>query len=178
MNITLTKSNIGRFMAISIASLAVVFSLPGVAGASAMYQGRNNELPSIVGTAVAINQKTGEFSTLIAAASCTDIAGILSQSRRDYTLFAPTDAAFAKLKLNAANVCSAFDEHTLTNILEYHIARGKKPAERVLARNRLFMLNNQKAYIVGATIDGQNIIKTDVYAGNGIIHVIDGVMLP
>ena len=178
MNTAIIKSNIARIVAMSIASLVAVLSLPTMASASSMHYSPKVELPSIVATAIAINKDSGEFSTLIAAASCTNIAERLSGRHPNYTLFAPTDAAFAKLQLNANNVCSSFDKHTLTNILEYHITRGKKPAEQVLARKRLLMINHQRAQIVGATIAGQNIIQTDVYASNGIIHVIDGVMLP
>ncbi len=133
---------------------------------------------NIVETALAVNKETGEFSTLIAAVSCTNLINRLQNEHRDFTVFAPTDAAFAKLGLNAGNICTSFDKHALTNILRYHVTRGEKDASEVLSRKKLWMLNGDKAVISGATIDGQNIIQTDVKANNGIIHVIDGVMLP
>ena len=156
------------------------FALLAVVPATVNAHG-NYEEPSgsnIVETAVAINKETGEFSTLIAAVSCTNLVNRLQNEHREFTVFAPTDAAFAKLGLNAGNVCTSFDKPTLSNILRYHVTRGSKSAEEVLSCNRLIMLNHQRADIVGATIDGQNIIQTDVKASNGIIHVIDGVMLP
>jgi uncharacterized surface protein with fasciclin (FAS1) repeats len=137
-----------------------------------------SDQPNIVETAVAINKETGEFSTLIAAVSCTNLVNRLQNEHRSFTVFAPTDAAFAKLNLNATNVCKSFDKAALTNILSYHVTRGSKDASEVLSKKKLWMLSGDKAVISGATIDGQNIVKTDVKTSNGIIHVIDGVMLP
>ena len=168
MTIKLKMAVLG--MAGSLAMLAT----PIVASAHPMQSWQ----PNIVEKAVSINQQTGEFSTLIAAASCTDVAERLSSEDRNFTVFAPTDAAFAKLGLRADNVCSAFDTDTLQNILEYHVTRGAKTAEQVLARHKLRMLSGDTAWIDGATIAGQNIVMTDVWASNGVIHVVDGVMMP
>lgn len=169
-------------------SLAIIGLVPAVASAHSYshdnwkhHQSKKHwqkEGSNIVETAVAVNKETGEFSTLIAAVSCTNLVNRLQNERRDFTVFAPTDAAFAKLNLNAGNICSSFDKHTLTNILKYHVTRGEKDAAAVLSRSKLWMLNGEKAAISGATIDGANIVQTDVKANNGIIHVIDGVMLP
>jgi uncharacterized surface protein with fasciclin (FAS1) repeats len=160
---------------ISIASSLAVVAVPMSASAHAMHDEVSQ--PNIIETAVSINQKSGEFSTLIAAVSCTNLINRLQNEDRNFTVFAPTDAAFAKLGLNAGNVCASFDEDTLQNILEYHISRGTKLAEDILSRNKLRMLNGERAPISGATIAGQNIIMTDVEASNGVIHVIDGVMI-
>jgi uncharacterized surface protein with fasciclin (FAS1) repeats len=135
--------------------------------------------PSIVEVALAVNAPgspfAGAFDTLIAAVGCSpDIAGVLSQ-KGQYTVFAPTDDAFAELGLTAANVCSV---PGLSGILAYHAANGRRDAADVVSSSQIRMLNGQFTEIDGATIDGQNIIVTDVPASNGIIHAIDGVLLP
>ncbi len=174
---TLSKVQTNFLVIIGFAALSLLSIIFLQSSASAHSGGGYAKPPNIVETAVSINQSTGEFSTLIAAASCTDIAGRLSNNHRNFTLFAPTDAAFAKLSLNASNVCSSFDTATLTTILENHISRGEKSAECVLGRSSIRTLARERAPIVGATIAGQNIIQTDVQTRNGIIHVIDGVIL-
>jgi uncharacterized surface protein with fasciclin (FAS1) repeats len=171
------KIRVKQILMAALFSVAAISAVPTSASAYSRHsdepQGKN-----IVETAVAINQQTGEFSTLIAAVSCTNLVNRLQNENREFTVFAPTDAAFAKAGLNASNVCTAFDKWTLRDILRYHITRGSVPASDVLASDELHMLNGDCAPIVGATIAGQNIVQTDVMASNGIIHVVDGVMLP
>lgn len=168
-----------QFKAIA-AGMVSIFALAAAAPVVVSAHGYRDKGPNIVEKALAINQENGEFSTLIAAASCTNIASRLSNEHRRFTLFAPTDAAFAKLNLNANNVCSSFDSYTLTNILKYHVTRGNRDASQVLSCKSLLMLNHNRAPINASvpSIAGQKIISTDVVASNGIIHVIDGVMLP
>lgn len=163
----------GLFVAVA---MSTSFLSPAVASAHESWHYQHK--PNIVEKEVEINTATGEFSTLIAAVSCTNLIDRLQKEHRKFTVFAPTDAAFAKAGLNKDNVCTAFDKHTLTDILEYHVARRAIGSSEVLSRRKLFMLNGEKARIKGTTIDGQNIVQTDVKVSNGIIHVIDGVMLP
>jgi uncharacterized surface protein with fasciclin (FAS1) repeats len=137
---------------------------------------------SIVDVAVAVNSSgdyEGAFDTLITAVLCADpaVAATLSQ-RGQYTVFAPTDDAFGLLGLDAANVCSVLDQATLTEVLLYHVAKGRRDAASVTSSDSIRMLNGEFTAIDGATIDGNNIIVTDVPASNGIIHAIDGVLLP
>jgi uncharacterized surface protein with fasciclin (FAS1) repeats len=138
---------------------------------------------SIVDVAVAANAEGGAyegvFDTLITAVLCADpaVAATLSQ-RGQYTVFAPTDDAFALAGLNPSNVCSTFDQATLTEVLLYHVAKGRRDAASVTTSDSIRMLNGEFTAIDGATIDGRNIIVTDVPASNGIIHAIDGVLLP
>lgn len=171
------KSTIKQAVLVLVASISVLSLTPASASAHS-YDKHWSDEPNIVETAVGINQQTGEFSTLIAAVSCTNLVNRLQNENREYTVFAPTDAAFAKLGLNADNICSSFDKRTLRNILKYHIARCEYTAADVLATDSITMLNYEEAPVSGATIAGQNIVKTDVKASNGIIHVIDGVMMP
>ncbi len=78
--------------------------------------------PAMSNTIVDIAVADGRFTTLVAAVLATDPAGALSSG--EWTVFAPTDAAFAKLGLNADNIASAFSKAELTNILLYHALRG------------------------------------------------------
>jgi uncharacterized surface protein with fasciclin (FAS1) repeats len=146
--------------------------------------GGSNDQPmdpmTIVDVAIGINEESGEFSTLIAAVLAADLAGALSGDEM-LTVFAPTDAAFAKLDLNAENI-GDLDKSALSNILLYHVAAGKLMAEDVLATESISMLNGGTSAISlrdGAPyIDDSMIVTVDVQADNGVIHVIDTVMMP
>jgi len=136
--------------------------------------------PTIVGTALAVNQKTGEFSTLIAALKATGLVNYLNGDAA-FTVFAPTDAAFAKLGLNAKNIGS-LPKGKLTQILLYHIRRGSLGSQGVLSHPSLMMLNGDSTTISkkadGAYINNARIIQANIIASNGVIHVIDSVLLP
>ena len=139
-----------------------------------------SERTTIVDVAIGINEETGEFSTLIAAVLAADLAGALSGNGQ-LTVFAPTDEAFAKLDLNAENI-GDLDKDALTGILLYHVAKGRRMAEDVVASDQIRMLNGQRT-MIGlmdgmAYINDSKIVATDVPADNGVIHVIDSVLLP
>ena len=136
--------------------------------------------PSIVDTAIAVNAESGEFSTLIAAVQAAGLDGVLDGNRQ-FTVFAPTDAAFAALGLNAGNVATALDEATLTDILLYHVTTGRKDAAAVVASDTIRMLNGDRVDVTvggGVFVDDAQVITTDIRTSNGIIHVIDAVLLP
>jgi uncharacterized surface protein with fasciclin (FAS1) repeats len=138
--------------------------------------------PTIVDVAIAVNSSgpfAGSFDTLIAAVLAADPAVLATlTSNGQYTVFAPTDAAFAELGLDPGNI-GTLPQGALTDILLYHVAKGERYAEDVVSSSRIRMLNGEFALVDGATIDGANIIVTDVDAPrNGIIHVVDGVLLP
>lgn len=136
---------------------------------------------SIVDVAIAVNEQTGDFDTLIAAVSCTGLVRPLD-ARGQYTVFAPTDAAFAELGLNEGNICDAFPTPVLKNILAYHVAFGQRAAADVVSSDQIRMVNGDFTTITvndeGAFINDAQIVLTDVFAANGVIHVIDGVLLP
>ena len=139
------------------------------------------ESPTVVDIAIAVNEETGEFGTLIAAVIEADLAGALS-AKGQRTVFAPTDAAFDALGLSADNIVEALDDDALEDILLYHVAHGRRYAEDVVSSDRIRMLNGGFNPISvtgeGAFIGEAQIIQTDVEATNGIIHVIDAVLLP
>ncbi len=121
------------------------------------------------------------FTTLTAAVVCTGLAPALS-SKGQITVFAPTDAAFAKLSLNAGNVCSALPKAALKNILLYHVARGARFSGDVLSSDQIRMLNGKFTYPSLRNgvpyINDSQIIVPDLRASNGVIHVIDAVLMP
>ena len=104
---------------------------------------------------------------------------------RQSTVFAPTDAAFKplleELGLTAEQLLS--DRDLVTKVLRYHIVRGNLPSTEVLARERFRTLRGSRLFQSNAVLTDTNgrtpnIIQTDIQASNGVIHVIDRVVLP
>ncbi|GIU95584.1 MAG: osteoblast specific factor 2-related protein [Gaiellaceae bacterium] len=139
--------------------------------------------PNLVDTAIAANA-AGDFDVLLCLVTkYPDLVATLSQ-RGQLTVFAPTDAAFARIGLTEAN-CAEFqaaNAETVKNILAYHVTVGRRDAASVVGSTRIRMLNGQFAEVTSsggsAFIDGAEILVTDVKATNGIIHVVGGVLLP
>jgi len=138
--------------------------------------------PTIVETAVAVNQATGEFDELIAAASRAGLVGTLNGNRQ-FTVFAPTDAAFHELY--AALGVSGVDDiplPTLRAVLLHHVAPGERFSGDVLGSTRIRTLNGDflRPSVSGgaAFVDNAQIVIADVDASNGVIHVIDHVLVP
>lgn len=156
-------------IAVVLAVLVALFAAPAAA-----------QQPTIVEIALAVNAESGEFSTLIAALSSAGLVDALN-GKGQFTVFAPTDAAFAKLGLDASNIGS-LDKTTLTNILLYHVARGNRPASDVVSANRIRMMNKGFTFVSvndeGAFINSSKIVTTDIFASNGVIHIIDTVLMP
>jgi transforming growth factor-beta-induced protein len=136
--------------------------------------------PNLVQLAQSVNAETGEFSTLLAAVVRAGLVDALSATGQR-TVFAPTDAAFAEAGLTSANIGTVPVE-TLTAILLYHVAPGRLLAADVVSVSQLTMANGGVAQIRleggVAYIDDARILATDVEATNGVIHVIDAVILP
>ena len=139
--------------------------------------------PNIVQTAIAVNsggQYAGQFDTLnCLVANNPTVLNLLTQ-RGQYTVFAPTDDAFARIGVTAAN-CADIAPN-VTGILAYHVARGRRDAHDVVSSTRIRMLNRQFTTVSAAGgsyyINDARIIVTDVFASNGVIHAIDRVLLP
>lgn len=129
----------------------------------------------IVDTAAA----AGSFSTLIAAVQAAGLEGAL-RSDGPLTVFAPTDEAFAALPEGTLEALLS-DKDRLTAILKYHVVPGKVMAADVAGLASADTLLGQAAPIdasAGVTIGGASVVQTDVKASNGVIHVIDAVMIP
>jgi uncharacterized surface protein with fasciclin (FAS1) repeats len=132
---------------------------------------------NIVETAVA----AGQFKTLVAAVQAAGLVDTLS-GEGPFTVFAPTDEAFAALPAGTVeSLLLPENKAKLIAILTYHVVPAKVKAKDVKA-GEAPTVNGQTATIAIAdgavTIEGANVIKTDVKASNGVIHVIDKVILP
>ena len=130
----------------------------------------------IVATAVG----AGQFNTLVAAVKAAGLVGAL-QGKGPFTVFAPTDEAFAKLPAGTVEALLK-DPKALSNILLYHVVPGAVKAAAVTDGLTAKTLQGSpvtfKVMDGKAMIDGANIVATDVMASNGVIHVIDSVILP
>ena len=134
------------------------------------------------GNIVEVAASTGQFNTLIAAAKAAGLAGALT-GEGPLTVFAPTDEAFAKLpEGTVASLLKPENKDQLAAILSYHVAAGKLKASDVIGRSSVETIGGLSPRITvdGSTvmIDNAKIIKVDVSASNGVIHVIDSVILP
>jgi uncharacterized surface protein with fasciclin (FAS1) repeats len=138
--------------------------------------------PAAAGTIVDIAVSDGRFTTLVAAVTATGLADALSGG--EWTVFAPTDDAFAKLGLNASNVAGVFSKAQLTDILLYHALSGEVNSDKALTvLGDVPMANGKLAglkYFDGSIYvnDDSKVIIPDVDASNGVIHVVDTVILP
>jgi uncharacterized surface protein with fasciclin (FAS1) repeats len=162
---------------------AVVLAIGTGGTALAGPKGQGPKGPTIVDVAAFVNSQTGEFSTLIAAVLAADPAVLATLTGGgQHTVFAPTDEAFAALGLNPGNLCLLSTEE-LTQILLYHVAKGRRDSGEVISSDtirtllgtRLEQANGVLTDQLGRTAD---IVQPDVPAANGIIHVINAVVLP
>ena len=125
---------------------------------------------------------TGQFETLIAAAKAAGLAGVLSNDG-PFTVFAPTDDAFAALpKGTVESLLLPENKDKLATILKYHVLSGKVGSSALADGISVDTLAEQPATITqtegGFSIDNARIVATDIEATNGVIHVIDRVILP
>ncbi len=130
---------------------------------------------------VEIASSAGSFNTLVAAVSAADLAGVL-QGDGPFTVFAPTDEAFAKLPAGTVeSLLKPENKDKLISILTYHVVSGKVMAADVAAGS-VKTVNGSSFDVSFAgsnvMIDKAQIVKTDIQASNGVIHVIDAVILP
>ena len=128
----------------------------------------------IVDTAV----KAGNFKTLVAAVQAAGLVDTL-KGPGPFTVFAPTDEAFAKIPKTTLDGLLA-DKAALTKVLTYHVVPGKLMAKDVKA-GKLKTVQGQELTVstnMGVMVDQSKVIATDVAASNGVIHAIDTVLMP
>ncbi len=123
-----------------------------------------------------------DFTTLVAAVQAADLADTLSGDG-PFTVFAPTNEAFANLPDGTVEMLLLPEnKDQLVAILTYHVVAGDVSAAEVVELSEVTTVQGDTAAIVvadtGVTIDGANVILTDIDASNGVIHVIDTVMMP
>lgn len=136
------------------------------------------EMPTIAEIAV----ENGSFNTLVAALQAAGLAETFA-SEGDYTVFAPTDDAFAALPEGTLDSLLADPEGALTQILTYHVVQGSVLAADVIGLDSATTLSGED---ISITVDGDTVflndtvavVTTDIQASNGVIHVIDGVLIP
>src|SRR5690242_11132028 len=161
-----------------VAALATVFTAPAVASAQNTTTKDRKPMNNIVQVAV----EAGSFNTLVAAVKAAGLVETLS-GPGPFTVFAPTDAAFAKLPSGTVTTLLA-DKEQLTGILTYHVVSGKVMAADIIKSNGAtpttvnglpldIVVRGGKVYV-----NGVNVVTADVEASNGVIHIIDAVLMP
>ena len=129
----------------------------------------------IVDTAVA----AGDFNTLVTAVQAAGLVDTL-KSDGPFTVFAPTDEAFARLPEGTIEALLK-DKEKLTAILTYHVVPGKVMASDVAGLDSATTVQGQALPIStesGVQVGAANVVKTDIETSNGVIHVIDTVLIP
>jgi uncharacterized surface protein with fasciclin (FAS1) repeats len=132
----------------------------------------------IVTTAV----EAGSFGTLAAALKAAGLVETL-QGKGPFTVFAPTDEAFSKLpKGTVETLLKPENKQQLIAVLTYHVVAGKVLAADVVKLDAAATVNGQRVNIKvdggKVQVDGANVVKADIHCSNGVIHVIDAVILP
>jgi uncharacterized surface protein with fasciclin (FAS1) repeats len=131
------------------------------------------------GTIVDVAVKDGRFTTLVAAVKAAGLVETLS-GKGPFTVFAPNDAAFAKLPKGTVESLLK-DIPKLKSILTYHVVAGRVMAADVVKLTSAKTVQGQLVTIDaknGVSISGAKVLTTDIAADNGVIHVIDTVILP
>ncbi len=161
-----------RTLFFGLATLALLFAL--LASPTAVFA---QESDDIVDTAVA----AGDFPTLVAAVQAAGLVDTL-KSEGPFTVFAPTEAAFAALPDGTIEALLADPTGDLANILLFHVVPGKVMAadlsDGLQANTALGAPVTFKISDSGAMVENANIVATDIETSNGVIHVIDAVILP
>jgi uncharacterized surface protein with fasciclin (FAS1) repeats len=133
-------------------------------------------------TIVEVAAGSEDFETLVAAVKAADLVETLS-GKGPFTVFAPTDDAFAKLpKRRLENLLKPEKKKRLTAVLTYHVVPGKVMAADVVKLEKAKTVQGSSVQIEVSDgkvqVDNANVVKTDIVCKNGVIHVIDAVILP
>jgi len=160
------------FIVTAVSALSLVFAAAAFAG------GKGYAKKDIVDTAVA----AGDFSTLAAALEAGGLVETL-KSEGPFTVFAPTDAAFAKLPEGTVeSLLLPENKEKLVSILTYHVVPGKVKAADVVSIDSASTANGAdlRISVEGGSVfvNDSRVVATDIYASNGVIHVVDSVILP
>ena len=126
--------------------------------------------------------KSGNFKSLVQALEASELVDALTQDT-SYTVFAPTDDAFKKLpETLLASLFQPENKEMLKTILLYHVVPGTLGAKEVSSVRQLSTLSGEavqiRIYEGGVKVDKSNVVKADITASNGVIHVIDEVLVP
>ncbi len=157
---------------------SVLFSLFLLVGAATFAAADNHDSKDIVDTAVS----AGQFNTLAAALTAAGLVETL-KSPGPFTVFAPTDEAFAKLPEGTVeDLLKPENKDKLIAILTYHVVPGEVDSSKVITLTEAKTVNGEMVDIKvingKVMIDNATVVKPDVKASNGVIHVIDTVLIP
>jgi uncharacterized surface protein with fasciclin (FAS1) repeats len=159
-------------------STALLFATVGLSAPSMAGSYKTKATADIVDTAVA----AGDFKTLAAALQAAGLIETL-KGKGPFTVFAPTDAAFAKLPAGTVeSLLKPENKAQLTSILTYHVVPGKVKSKSLAGKTMdvktvqgtTVAINGKK----GVMVDAATVTKADIKASNGVIHVIDTVIMP
>jgi uncharacterized surface protein with fasciclin (FAS1) repeats len=131
---------------------------------------------------VEVAKGAGQFNTLLTAAKAAGLVPAL-KGAGPLTVFAPTDAAFAKLPAGTVqNLLKPKNKHKLAALLKYHVVSGEIEAADIKpGRSHVGTLNGRSLSVRkhgGVTVNGARVVSADVQASNGVIHVINRVLIP
>ena len=180
---------------IKIATLsALAISLAGLSACNNMMPAKDTAMKAPMHSqsmatmnVVQIAQSNPDFSLLVEAVIAADLAGALSNPNAHYTIFAPTNAAFVQaLQETGMTKAQLFaNKPLLTKILGYHVINGAAPVyAKDVKPGNIMMLSKDTLMVTaqGKLMDESgrttNILKTDIAASNGVVHVIDRVLMP
>ena len=165
-----------RIPIIAVLALALAIGVATATAGRATTAGPKMGEKNLVQTAIA----AGQFKTLASLLQKAGLAGTL-EGKGPFTVFAPTDAAFAKVP-KATLAALAKNKAKLKAVLLYHVAKGKVTAAQVVKRTSVKTLEGGSLPIKVAGgkvyVGGAQVVKPDVTASNGVIHVINKVLLP
>lgn len=161
----------------SLVAAVALFALTGSATAQHSYESKTSEKDI-----VEVAASAGSFQTLVAAVKAAGLVETL-KGEGPFTVFAPTDEAFAKLPAGTVeDLLKPENRSKLQAVLTYHVVPGKVLAKDVVKLDSAKTAQGQKVKISVTDnqpmVDNARIVKTDIMASNGVIHVIDRVILP
>lgn len=163
-------------MKIRVFTVAMVLAATAIFGFMSRTSADDACKKDIVDTAVGADG----FKTLVTAVKAAELVETL-KGDGPFTVFAPTDEAFAKIPKEKLEAILK-DKKLLTSILTYHVVSGKVMAADVVKLDSAKTVQGKSIMIVTkdgkVTVNGANVIKTDIACKNGVIHVIDAVILP
>lgn len=174
--IAFKKNPLAGFLVAQVALVLAVFL------ASSASAGQYAEMKAQQADIVEVAVAAGDFTTLAAALEAAGLVETL-QGEGPFTVFAPTDAAFAKLPAGTVEtLLKPENKDQLIAILTYHVVPGKVTAAEVVTLDRAGTVNGETIDITvaaeGVRVNQAAVIATDIQASNGVIHVIDEVILP
>jgi len=164
-------------------SMSLTMSMALILLASGCGSMHNKDMMPMANKTIAeVAMSTGMHTTLVKALQAAGLDSMLMQAG-DYTVFAPTDAAFAKLPAGTVDMLMRPENRDkLRALLQYHVVPGRVDAQHVMAMSSATTVSGRNLSVMTmgdkVMINDAHIVKADVMASNGIVHVIDTVLMP